>query len=120
MIAIQTDRPDQVIEVTASGEVTAEDYESVLIPAVEDRLRRHEKIRILYHLTKDFSGFSAGALWDDTKVGLGHLRAWERIALVTDVDWIGNSAKVFGFLMPSEVRVFPTERLDEARDWIVS
>jgi hypothetical protein len=33
-----------------------------------------------------------------------HVRHWERIALVTNVDWIGAAMKVFSFLMPGDVR----------------
>jgi hypothetical protein len=48
-----------------------------------------------------------------------HIRHWERIAIVTDVDWIGNSIKVFGFLIPGEVRLFALAQADQARAWIV-
>ena len=65
-------------------------------------------------------GFDVGALWEDTKVGLGHLAAWERIALVTDVDWLRTAAKAMGFMMPGQVRVFPNAELDAARDWLAS
>ena len=48
-----------------------------------------------------------------------HVRHWERIALVTDVDWIGAAMKVFSFLMPGDVRLFPLAA-DQAREWIAS
>ncbi len=42
----------------------------------------------------------------------------ERIAVVTDVDWILNTVKAFGFMLPCEVRVFDYALLHEARGWI--
>jgi hypothetical protein len=56
----------------------------------------------------------------DFKVGIGHIRHWERIALVTDIDWIGARMKVFSFPMPGDVRLFPLSAADRAREWIAS
>ena len=118
MIEKISDLPGNVLGFTASGKVTADDYESVLIPAVEEKLAEQKKIRLLYHLDDGFTGYEAGALWDDTKIGLKHLTAWERIAVVTDVDWIRTSVKVFGFAMPGEVKVFENSGLAEAKAWL--
>lgn len=118
MIERIPDLPDHVLGFTAKGRVTAADYESVLIPAVEEALSRHLKVRLLYHLGGEFSGFEAGALWDDAKVGLRHLGAWERIALVSDVDWIRVAAKALGFAMPGQVRVFSNTELSAAKAWL--
>jgi hypothetical protein len=49
-----------------------------------------------------------------------HVRHWERIALVTNVDLIGAAMKVFSFLMPGDVRPFPQSAADQAREWIAS
>ena len=45
-------------------------------------------------------------MWEDFTVGIEHVRRWKRIALVTDVEWIVNAMKVFGFLVPGEMRLF--------------
>lgn len=112
--------PDHVIGFSAHGQVTAQDYAQHVVPAVEEALAGHDKVRLLYQLGEDFDGFDAGALWEDTKVGLGHLAAWERIALVTDVGWLRSAAKAMGFMMPGEVRVFANAELGSARNWLVS
>ena len=70
--------------------MTTADYESVLMPDVADRLSRHKKIRAYIEMADDFSGVEPGALRDDTKFGLSH--HWQRIALVTDVDWMKHAA----------------------------
>ncbi len=118
MIEMMTDLPENVIGFTAQGKVTAADYEQQLVPAVEAALARADKVRLLYHLGADFDGFEAGALWEDAKVGLSHMAAWERIALVTDVEWIRLATKALGFAMPGEVRVFSDAQLHAARDWL--
>jgi hypothetical protein len=53
-----------------------------------------------------------------TKVSLGHLRQWERIAVVTDITWIANALNVFDFLKHGKVEVFPLSDAGKARAWI--
>jgi len=110
--------PDNVLGFTAKGTVTADDYESVIIPAVEALFSRRDKVRFLYHLGEGFSGFEAAAMWDDTKLGFRHLRGWERMAVVTDVEWLKAAIRIFGLAMPGEVRVFANRELAEATRWI--
>jgi hypothetical protein len=118
MIEVMTDLPDRVLGLRASGEITANDYKTVLVPAIEEKLSQHKKVRLLYVVGDGFKGFSGGAAWEDAKVGMKHLTSFERVAVVTDVDWIEKSIKVFGFAVPGEVRVFDDDDLDEAREWI--
>jgi len=85
MIEITSGIPDNILAVTAHGMVTAQDYENVLFPAVDEALKRHKKIRFLFRTGGDFSGYTAGAMWDDAKLGVRHLTAFEKIAVVSDV-----------------------------------
>ncbi len=110
--------PDNVLGFEAKGEVTGADYETVLIPAVEDMLARQKVIRFLYFLGNEFTGFDVKAMWDDAKVGLQHLNSWERIAVVSDVRWIHTTMNAFRFVIPGYVRVFRTSELAEAKQWI--
>lgn len=118
MIAIIPDLPDNVLGFSASGKVTADDYASVLVPAVEAQLANRTKLRLLYQLGADFTGFGVGAMWADAKLGLHHPAAWERVALVTDVDWLRSAATIFGFAMPGQVRVFTNSEMAIARSWV--
>ncbi len=115
--------PDNALGFTAKGDVTGEDYETVLIPAVEEKLKTQDKIRLLYHLGEDFKRFEAGAMWDDAKVGLAHITDWEKIAIVTDVNWIQQAGKIFGFAIETmsvqgDVKVFHNNELEQAIEWI--
>jgi hypothetical protein len=110
--------PDNVLGFIAKGTVTANDYEKIIIPAVEALFSRQGKVRFLYHLGEDFSGFEAAAMWDDTKLGLKHLTGWERMAIVSDVEWIRAAIRVFGLAIPGDVRVFHNRELDEATRWV--
>ncbi len=118
MIEVMNDLPERVLGLKASGEVTAEDYKTVLVPAIEEQLTKHKKVRLLYVIGHEFKGYTGGAAWEDAKVGMKHLTSFERVAVVTDVDWIENVIKAFGFAVPGEVRVFDGDDFEEARQWI--
>jgi hypothetical protein len=113
-----TDLPDSVLGFKASGELTGDDYRDVLIPAVEAALTKQEKIRLLYVLGDEVTGFSAGAAWQDSKVGLGHVTKWEKVAVVSDKEWLRHSVNIFGYLIPGEIKAYSTAEEGEARTWI--
>ena len=86
---------------------------------MDSKLKEHSKLSFLYHLGGDFSGFDAGAFWDDAKIGLQHLNSFDKIAMVSDKDFIVHPTKAYGFLMPCEVRVSKNAEMQEATSWIV-
>ena len=85
---------------------------------MEALFSRQDKVRFLYHLGKDFTGFEAAAMWDDAKLGMKHLAGWEKVALVSDTEWIRAAVKIFGLAIPGQVRVFPNRELAAATRWI--
>ncbi len=120
MIEVLQGFPDNVVAWAAKGRVTKQDYEEVLIPAVERALERNGTIRCYYELSPEFTGFDAGAAWEDAKIGIEHLTRWERVAVVTDVEWIRLATNAFRFFMPGQVRVFSAAESVEARRWITA
>jgi SpoIIAA-like len=112
--------PDNVLGFVCKGHVTKADYDAVLVPAVQAALGKHRKVRLYYEASADFAGIAPGAIWEDFKVGMEHLTRWERIALVTDVEWIKNTMRFFSFLMPGEMKSFPASQAAQARAWIVA
>lgn len=118
MIEVMIDLPDRVLGLKARGEVTADDYKTTVVPAIEEKLTQFHRVRLLYVLGEEFEGYSGRAAWEDAKVGMKHFTSFERIAVVTDVDWVERAVKAFGFAFPGEVRVFDNDDLEEARHWI--
>jgi hypothetical protein len=112
--------PDDVLAFAFAGHVTKGDYDAVLIPAVEAALERHAKLRLYYETAANLTEFDAGAVWDDFSLGVEHLARWERVAVVTDVDWIGKATQLFSVILPSKVRVFPSSETARARAWIAA
>ena len=118
MLRVMDEVTGKNLGVTAIGKVTADDYESVLIPAVQERLREHGKIGLLCQLGTHFDGFTLGAAWDDTKFGLTHLHDFTKFALVSDVHWVRSGVRIVAPLLRYPVRVFSNDELRKAIDWL--
>jgi hypothetical protein len=92
----------------------------VLVPAAEAALQNRDKLRLLYLLGDDVTGFSAGAAWQDAKVGMEHVTRWEKITVVTDKDWIRHFVNIFGYLIPGQIKAYPAGKEPDARAWVAS
>jgi hypothetical protein len=118
LIEILAGFPDAVLAVSARGRVTAEDYREILQPAVDDKLSRHDRLRLFYHLGPAFTRFTTTAPWDDARLGFHHLRDFERVAVVSEIPWVQRLAATAGRSLAAEVRVYGNAELAAARDWI--
>jgi len=112
--------PDNVVAFVCKGRVTKADYDSVLVPTVKNTLKNHREVRLYYETAQDFAGIDPGAMWEDFKVGMEHFTRWERVAVVTDVEWIKHTVRFFSFLMPGATKLFATTDAAQARQWIAA
>lgn len=118
MIQLLDSLPDNIIGLVAHGDVRAADYRKVVAPAVERALAHGERVRLLYVLGDDFISFSAGALRESPIIGLARGGRWERIAVVTDTDWVILAFRALGWLIPGEVRRFAADQQQQAVIWL--
>ena len=118
MIELIDGLPDGVVGLEAVGKVSSADYETVANPAVERALGRHDKLRLLHVLDDRFTGYTAGGMWDDAKLGVAHPRSWERIAVVTDHRRIRRLVKAAGWTVPGQMRLFSNAERAEAEAWV--
>ena len=107
--------PSGVIGFEAAGKLDAADYRDVVLPALEQAAANGE-VRFVI-VMNDFDGMTGGALWQDLKMGVEHLRAWKRIALVTDIEWMHHLTDLFGWMTPGETKTFPIAERDSAIAW---
>jgi hypothetical protein len=113
--------PTGVIGFRASGKISRDEYHQMMQP-IYALLEEGDPVNLLFVIDADFRGLDVAALWEDMKaagsVGLKHRKAWERMALVTDKDWIRHGAAGFAWLAPGELRVFDPEQMSDATDWL--
>ncbi|MGH7047493.1 MAG: STAS/SEC14 domain-containing protein [Stellaceae bacterium] len=116
MIEIIEGFPKNVVGIAVKGRVTMQDCRQILTPAIENSLKWRDKIRLYYEINSRFPG----AGWDDLDFGFEHAARCERVAIVTDIAWVGLTIRALRFLIPGEIRVFATIQADEGRAWITA
>ncbi len=121
-LTLISDLPATVVGVEAHEKVTAEDYENVLVPAVQaaEAASGNGKVRVLFVAGRDSQGFTTGAVWEDAKLALGQLRHWDRVAVVGDGVWVRRAIQGLGWAMPGEIRVYESDELKDAQAWVTS
>lgn len=117
MIDIHPDSSSQTLVVTATGTLTARDYELDFIPAVEDRLARHTRINLVLHLDEFFEGWELGAMWDDARFGLRHRHDFQRVAVVGAQAWFKWAMQLGSIALDGEFRTFDAGQVEAAVNW---
>jgi len=51
-------------------------------------------------------------------LGLKHLQGWEKMAIVSDIEWVRAAVKIFRLVIPGHVRMFHNNELAAATRWV--
>lgn len=102
----------------ATGEVTKEDFDQIVLPAVAELVQRTDKLNYLLVLDTPLKNFTLSAWIKDALLGLNNLTKWNRCAIVSDSDGINSFTNLFGKVMPGEFKGYKPEQLDEAINWV--
>jgi hypothetical protein len=122
MIERISELPSDVLAFRIGGQVSVEDYQAVLMPPIREAFERGDDLRVYVEIGHDFVGYDAGAVWEDLKAGveytLRHRDQWKKIALVTELPWLGRLVLLFGWMSPGDLELFTFDRLPAARHWV--
>jgi len=118
VFAVIENLPDGVVGVSAIGTISGDDYETTLIPVIDEAVDQHGKVALLLVFGSDFEGYTAGAAFDDMRFGLTHATAFRRIAIVSDNQWLRNGAAAMMYLIPGKSRGFSVDDLESAKEWV--
>lgn len=116
-----TDMPAGTLGFRISGRMTREDYTETLVPPLREAIQKGEHLRVLYAIGPELH-MEPGAIWQDLKlegeVGLKHRDAWERIAVVTDLDWLWRAFDLFSWMVPGDMKLFHEADTADAKAWL--
>ncbi len=118
MFEVIENLPSGVVGVSAIGTISGDDYDTTLIPAIDEAVDQHGKASLLLVFGPDFEGYTAGAAFDDISFGVTHATAFRRIAIVSDNQWLRNGAAALMYLIPGKSRGFSVDDLEVAKTWI--
>ena len=119
MIELLDDVPAGVIGFKATGTISESDYNDVLIPSLKAALDGGDA-RVLCIFDTGMGSMTPAAMWEDVKFGVSHWHGWSRIALVTDDAGLRGATKALAWLMPGEVRAYPSAERPHAEAWLAS
>jgi SpoIIAA-like len=118
MIERLEDLPAGTVGFRCSGQLSGEAMEQVVAPAISAAIAEYDRIKALLRFEPDFEGFSFAAAWDDAGLGLRYWDGFERLAVVTDLAWMGHGLRALGVLLPCPLRIFPLAEEATARRWL--
>lgn len=118
MIQQITDVPSNVSAFRAIGEVSEDDFKTVIIPIVNRLVEETDQLNYMLVLDTSVKNFTAGAWWQDALLGLKNITKWNRVAIVSDSDGINSFTDIFSVFIPGEFRGFYPEQLKVAIDWV--
>ncbi len=118
MIELMDESDDGIIGIKISGTLSAADYETYLIPALDRVFAEHKRAQFLVLMDENFSGWTLDAAWDDFTYWLEHRTEFDRVAIVGAPKWVEWCINAMRFALKGEFRLFPRDQLDDAWAWV--
>jgi hypothetical protein len=118
MIEIREHPDSNIVEMTMSGSVTAQEFDDTLA-TFKAAIERHGRIRILEDIGElDAPPIPWTKLWEDIKFSFEHLSDMTHVAVVADQGWIGAYVNMMNPLMKAEIKHFKRAERDVALEWL--
>ena len=110
--------PPGTIGFEAVGEVEDDDWEDAVEPVLRAEMSAGRKIRLLYLLGAEAREVEGEAMGADAGFRARYATKFDRVAVVSDEDWIRPAMKALSFLLPGKAKAFPVHELAEAKGWV--
>ena len=112
------DMPPDTIGFEGSGEVEDDDWEHVAEPVLREALAKADKLRLLYLLGPGVEEIEGDAVGAGAKFQARHATSLERVAVVSDEDWVRPALATLSFLLPGQAKGFRVADLAAAKTWL--
>lgn len=118
MLKIMKGLAKGIVGIEGSGRITKNDYVNVLEPILEKARTHDEKVAILFYLNDTYEGYTPGAVFEDTTLGLKYFNVMKRCAVVTDSALITGAVSLFAPIIPIDFKSYKISELSEAKEWL--
>ena len=118
MLRRMTDMPAGTIGFEAIGEVEDDDWEETVEPVLRREIAEGRDLRLLYLLGPEAKEVEGDAMKADTGFRARHATAFERVAVVSDEDWMRPALRALSFLLPGKAKGFRVRDLQAAKTWL--
>jgi hypothetical protein len=110
-----TDMPLGTIGFEAVGDVDDDAWEDAVAPVLRQELAEGRKVRLLYALAPRTREVMA-----DTGFRARHAESLERVAVVSDEDWMRPTLRTLAFILPGRAKGFRVRELAHAKAWLAA
>jgi stage II sporulation SpoAA-like protein len=120
MLREMTDLPAGTIGFEAVGEVEDDDWEDTVEPVLRREIAEGRKVRLLYLMGAEAREVEGDAIKADTGFRARHATSFDRVAVVSDEDWVRPALRALSFLMPGKAKGFRVADLADAKAWLAA
>jgi SpoIIAA-like len=120
MLRRLTDMPSDTIGFEAVGEVDDDDWEEAVEPVLRAEIAEGRKVRLLYLLGPQTRDIEADALQAGSGFRARHASSFDRVAVVSDEDWVRPALAALSFLLPGKAKGFRVRDLADAKAWLAA
>lgn len=113
-----TDMPVGTVGFEAVGEVEDDDWEQAVEPVLRREMADGHKVRLLYLFGPEAREIEGDAMTADTGFRARHATSFDRVAVVSDEDWMRPALRALSFLLPGKARGFRVRDLPDAKAWL--
>jgi hypothetical protein len=114
------DMPAGTIGFEAVGEVEDDDWEETVEPVLRREIAEGRKLRLLYLLGPATREVEGDAMTADTGFRARHAASFDRVAVVSDEDWMRPALSALSFLLPGKAKGFRVRDLADAKAWLAA
>ena len=114
------DMPTGTVGFEATGDVEDDDWEDVVEPVLRDEMASGHQLRLLYVLGRDAREVDGDAMATDLGFRARHATSFERVAVVSDEDWMRPALSALSFMLPGKAKGFRVRELAAAKDWLAT
>lgn len=118
MLQRMRDMPAGTIGFEAIGEVEDDDWEETAEPVLRHEMADGQKIRLLYLLGAKARDVEGDAVTADSGFRARHATSFERVAVVSDEDWMRPAVRALSALLPGKAKAFRVHDLAAAKAWL--
>jgi hypothetical protein len=112
--------PTGTVGFEAIGKVEDDDFEDTVEPVLRREIAAGRPIRLLYLLGPELRKYEGDTLAEEMKFAARHPASYERVAVVSDEDWLRPALRVLSVLVPGQLRAFPVAQLPAAKEWLAA
>ncbi|MGM0898418.1 MAG: STAS/SEC14 domain-containing protein [Bacillota bacterium] len=116
MLSFVTSKDEQTLAVEVEGKVTKEDLKK-FDNVVFEKFRNDERFNV-YAVIGDIDTPSAGAMFEELAVDAKRWSQYNKLAVVSEKDWLSTVSGAIDKLPGVEVKHFPIDQREQAWDWI--